>query len=1502
MRLSVLGPPELVRADGSPAGLAPGKTLAVLVYLAHATSPPSRADLARLFWPGSEPSKARHSVRQTLSLIRKVIGEDAFVSDDPLKLRPGALETDTEEFLAALAGGEIETADRLWRGNFAEGLLLANAPEWNRWVEERQLALEHRLCEGLTTEAEAARFRTDEGAETVTADATRLLRRAITVDPYRERPRVVLAELMVRQGKLDEAANEIAEARRALGEDTPDLQQLERLIEAEVSRRYAAGDADAAPALGELFVGRTAELGRLIGAWARAEQGMVVTAVVEGPAGIGKTRLTRELAAHVRGRGGIVAFTSPLPAEANIPGGVLRDLETQLIAGIAGTEPGRNPASSAGNGSEVAAAERIVDLLRRAPEPVLLVVDDLQWADPVTRSVLARVLRQVEDGGSDGRAGRTGCLFTYTVRTEAADREVQETVRALRDKRGSVRLELGPLSDDEARELLALAAHLEEFESDGSLARIMALAGGSPLYLIELLRTLAETGVLATDASGQLRLAAPLPDPLPFPKGMRELLETRLRALPDEAATVAAHLAGARGRAGVDALREATGLATPEFSRGLGTLLDREILAWVGPTELAFVHEEVRRTLAHLYPLAADLELQGALRRERRFGWAAVALATIPIAVAVVWRLFANGAAPQNVPPSPPFGGGSIVLLTEDEIVELRPHAGPFDQWPATRSPLAATEADEYSGPFLTTAGERVLFGRVLEEGRSPRAVRVEPDGSLVDVARSDWDEGKPWLSPDGGHIAWERGRLQGTSYPHEVRVARADGSEPRVILEAEQTVGVRGWSPSGRFILVSMATRTDYSLLVITPRGERRAAWLFDGQIHVAWCGQSDRFAVLGIRNGEPGIWLGSPRESDLVPIPAGEALSYPIACSPDASGIVYARAVDGRMRLVLLDVASGAFEPLPPDLHARGGIAWLPETLAPVTVSLAIEPDSLVLDWGDTLAVHARVMRSDSSSGENPVTWRSSDPAVVSVRPDGTLTANGPGHAVAVAEVEGWLRDSVRVEVRATDRPGVLLQDDFSQLDPARWIAFGSPPARAIQRGDTTAVFLRGDGVYHDGILSRPPLSLRGGATLELEFRLPLRELRPQRLIACLADPGPDLSAWADVQFLPDIREAACLTYPTEDLERLVPDEVRVNAAGWSRALRLPGDLPSDDWVHVAIQVRGDGMPFFFLNRRLIGTGPLRLTGLDRESWHVLLAGKSDGTELLARRLVVWRGTRFVPLVWSLTPIDEASHNHSVWAASESSVWVTGGYRVLWHFDGTAWSPRTLPPGTQNTYRILGFPDSTLFIAGQAGVERYDGQSWTTILEGVGELFGAWGTGPEDLYVSGDGRFLHFDGREWTDIPTGLSTEFNRDRLLTVWGSASNDVWVGGMDGRILHWNGSQLTPVLHVPGENIHAIHGSGPDDVFAVGTNGRIWHFDGAAWRPMESGTNVGLNGLFALSPMEVYAVGERGTLLHYDGTNWGAEASGTGRELHSIFALSPSRVYVATQGAVLEGRR
>lgn len=1527
MRLSVLGPPGLVRDDGTPAGLAPGKTFAVLVYLAHEGSPPSRTDLARLFWPDSEPARARQSVRQTLSLIRKVLGEDAFASEDPVKLRPGAVDSDVRAFLEALRDGEVEAADALWRGPFGDGLALADAPEWTHWLEDRQLALEGRLCETLTAAAEAARFRSDAGAGETAEEAIGFLRRAIEIDPYRERPRAVLVDLLEKQGRPDEAANELAEARRALGEETPGLRALAARVDDARRRRYAAGEADPAAGLGGIFVGRAAEMGRLLGAWARVEEGVPATAIVSGPAGIGKTRLASEVAEHARRRGGIVAFTSPLPVEAEIEAGVLRDLIGQLSDGIAragsrtgrgagrvpraapgvgtgvgassgaGSGTGSEPGSGAGGGddprNEVAAAEHFLALLRRLPAPALLVVDDVQWVDPFSRSVLGRVQRHFTSGP---------CLFLGTLRPEATDRAMRETVRSVLDAPGSVGIELGPLSDDEVRELVALAARIDQLEAAGALDRILAAAGGNPLYVVELLRTLAETGMLASGDTGQLQLSGTLPDPLPLPNGVRELLERRLEALPDDAIAVATQLAAAGGRLDVDRLRDATGLPTPEFSRGLGALLERDLLRWAAPAELAFAHEEVRRSAARRFPLASDEAARRAKRRGRRLGWAAMALASVPLLALAATRAW-RGPEPAEGPAAPPYGGGSLVLVSDREIVELRPTAGPAATWPRSSVPLPAPELAEHAGPFLTTSGERVLYGRVLAEGAPPRIVRVDADGSLADVARSDWDEGSPWLSPDGRSLAWEHGRVEGDRHPHEVRVAGADGAGPRTVLRREAKVALMGWAPSGRFLLVAVGAADGDSLLAVTPRGERRAGWAFEEDIEAAWCGQTDRFAVTGVRDGARGLWLGSPAQADLEPVSAGEVLPYPVACSPDASGIAYARALDGRLRLVVLDVATGRFEPLPPELDARVGLAWLPDSLAPVPVAVEIAPDSVVLDWGDTLRVGAAVARSDGSQGADRLAWRSADPAVVSVRPDGTLTGNGPGRAVVFARADGWLEDSVLVAVRATERPDVLLREDFATLDPERWIVYGAPQAEAVRRGDTTALALRGDGVFHDGILSRVPFSLRGGATLELAFRLPLRGTRGQRVQVCLEDAGPDLSAWKQVRFVPAPRERACLTWPAAELERLRPDEAAVSAAGWRRTVRLPDDLPSDGWVRVGVQVRGDGMPFFSVNGRLVAAGPLQLAGLDRPTWHVNLAGKSVGTELLVRRLVVWRGARFIPLAWSVEPVDNVSNLYTVWASSESDVWVAGGHRFLRRFDGTAWTAPALPPGTQNTSRLFGFPGGPVFLAGQHGVDRFDGSGGRKILDGVGELFGIWGSAPSDLYVAGDGRFLHFDGRRWTEIPTGLSTELYADRLETVWGTATDDVYVGGYHGRILHWDGARLEETVLDPDENVHAIHGSGPGDVFAVGTNGRIWHYDGSSWSRMESDTRVKLSGVSAISPREVYVTGDRGTLLLWDGTSWTPASSGTSRDLSGIFTLSPNRVYVAArQGALLIGTR
>jgi hypothetical protein len=69
----------------------------------------------------------------------------------------------------------------------------------------------------------------------------------------------------------------------------------------------------------------------------------------------------------------------------------------------------------------------------------------------------------------------------------------------------------------------------------------------------------------------------------------------------------------------------------------------------------------------------------------------------------------------------------------------------------------------------------------------------------------------------------------------------------------------------------------------------------------------------------------------------------------------------------------------------------------------------------------------------------------------------------------------------------------------------------------------------------------------------------------------------------------------------------------------------FPSEDWVHVALQVRADGAPSLFLNREHVVSSQFKLPISEEDSWRVMLAGASVDTELLVRNLVVWRGERF-------------------------------------------------------------------------------------------------------------------------------------------------------------------------------------------------------------------------------------------------------------------------------------
>ncbi|HEX6619389.1 MAG TPA: AAA family ATPase, partial [Solirubrobacteraceae bacterium] len=310
------------------------------------------------------------------------------------------------------------------------------------------------------------------------------------------------------------------------------------------------------------FVGRAAEVGLLEAAFARAERGVAGAAFVSGESGVGKTRLVRELEQRAADRGARVlrgecaAFGAGELAYAPI-GSALRRLARELDAAAfeALVGPARDelarlvpewgdaaPADGRQGDGDAFAQARLFGVLRglldrvAAEMPVLLVVEDLHWADRSTLELLSSLLRGLRD---------ERLLLVCTYRSDELHRRhplrpfVAEEVR----REGVQRFELEPYSP---AELAAQVAGILGGAADPDLvARLHARCEGNAFFAEELLA-----------ASGGA--AGPLPPTL------REVLDLRLEALPQDARAVLRVAAAAGAQAGHRLL--ATVAALPEAS------------------------------------------------------------------------------------------------------------------------------------------------------------------------------------------------------------------------------------------------------------------------------------------------------------------------------------------------------------------------------------------------------------------------------------------------------------------------------------------------------------------------------------------------------------------------------------------------------------------------------------------------------------------------------------------------------------------------------------------------------------------------------------------------------------------------------------------------------------------------------------------------------------------------------------------------------------------------
>ena len=232
--------------------------------------------------------------------------------------------------------------------------------------------------------------------------------------------------------------------------------------------------------------------------------------MLEGAAGIGKTRLVDELVAKAK-RDGFRCLRAACEETLGRPFGPLLDALAEAGQGIPpGSESLAGPASES---SEYRLVEELSDRLEglSATGPLLLSVDDLQWADSSTLTVIRRAAR---------RLALRPVTIVAAVRSEHASGVAGAVDDLLR--LGATHVRVGGLSEDDAARLVGELAGLEPGDR---LMELMRGASGNPLFLVELTRSMIQEGALE-DAGGTAEV---IRDGLPAT--FRALVVRRLRSL-----------------------------------------------------------------------------------------------------------------------------------------------------------------------------------------------------------------------------------------------------------------------------------------------------------------------------------------------------------------------------------------------------------------------------------------------------------------------------------------------------------------------------------------------------------------------------------------------------------------------------------------------------------------------------------------------------------------------------------------------------------------------------------------------------------------------------------------------------------------------------------------------------------------------------------------------------------------------------------------------------------
>jgi DNA-binding SARP family transcriptional activator/tetratricopeptide (TPR) repeat protein len=675
IRVRTLGTIDVRHPSGPESGaravVSQPKRFALLAYLAAATPRGfhRRDTLLGLFWPELDLEQGRHALRQSLHFLRNRLGPVVIRrGDEDVALDPAMLWCDARGFEDALDQGRPEVALELYGGDFLPGFFVSGvAAEFDQWLESERARLRATAARAAWSVAEQA------DTEGRAADLAHWARRAVALAPDDEggvrRLMAMLDRIGDRSGAL-RAYEHFAEGLRTEFAADPAPETRVLLEAVRQGRSAPAAPAPVPPPADPDFdqlVGRDHVLQLLRTELRRALAGSCEPVLVLGEAGIGKTQLARHFAHAARAEGArcLVAHFFDYQGSRLAPYEILLDVLASALEGEDEGDGDRAPLAERvrarlgvalppelghhGEGGAVrpaladpgqvsAALGRCFRRLSRQ-RPLVLLLDDLQWADEASRQVVGYLMRT---------AVADPLLIVGLARLEEAEEQSHPLAAWLRQEaaaRGFTSVRLRPLTEAEVKTEVTRV-----FAGSGGVtlpadvtATLHQLTGGNPYFLVETLRFLLERGLLtrgedrasagwtwhdpeglfagrmgngSSTKSTAERLV--LPASLAAAAGARlDRLSPEVRAVVETAAVIGEEfrlktLAAAEGRdeAALEPLLVAaaragviseSGLSPGEDARFSHTLLRRACYAAVPMRRRRQLHERVAQSLEALY-------------------------------------------------------------------------------------------------------------------------------------------------------------------------------------------------------------------------------------------------------------------------------------------------------------------------------------------------------------------------------------------------------------------------------------------------------------------------------------------------------------------------------------------------------------------------------------------------------------------------------------------------------------------------------------------------------------------------------------------------------------------------------------------------------------------------------------------------------------------------------------------------------------------------------------